>query len=219
MPPTVYNYTISTAFPNQKVYIPSLESQIRAALPAPAPQLDPSAGGIGANVTALDNCDIWFDAALDVAQEASLDAVVAAHTGIGVVATMFGTTEIANLPHAITEVGPVDWEAIGGVVTTPSFFNPDMSQLMGRVLGKIRTDGPGAKIKICETTDLGVKNDISPVLDLPDTGGTWQTFRLDTNQPPADSTWNEYKLVGQTGGVVTVEFQFTTFSMLQVLIV
>ena len=211
MPATDYLYTISTEFPNAKVYIPSLTSEIEASAIVTALQ------DINVKVTGLDNCDIWFVDALSAGDETILDGLVAAHTGIGIVASMMGTTEVANRPFEILEVGPA-WEDIGGVVTTPSFFDPDMTQLMGRILGKYKSNGVGAKVKIVETTDVGVSTDVSPELDLPNTGGTWQTFRLDTDTPPTDSVWSEFKFAGQTGGVGNVEFQFTTFSMLKVVI-
>lgn len=216
MPPTVYNYTISTAFPNQKVDIPSLTSEIETALPLPAPQIDLAAGGIGVNVTALDNCDIWFDAALDVAQEATLDGVVAAHSGFGTVATLIATEGIAGYPP--TAVVGAGWVTMSMTVTTPRFFAP-VAEILGRVLGQVMTDGLGAQWKITQETSLGVKTDMSPIEALPDTAGVFETVRIDSDVTPDDGSWNIYRLEINKNAVANVELQGMTFSMIHFKIV
>jgi hypothetical protein len=211
----VYNYTISTDFPNQKVDAESLASQIAAALPLPAPQLDEAAGGIGVRVTGPDNCDIWFDAALDAAQQLTLDGVVAAHSGYGTVASCFATAFIANLGTPIVGAG---WQVLAGLVTTPSWYAP-VDQIVGKVLGQVKTDGLGATLKIVQTTTGGVITDLSPATALPDTGGAWQAFTVNSDTPPGPETWNTYTVQVDKGAVANVEFRYASFSMLHVMVI
>lgn len=69
---TKYTYSISGDFPNQKVDSSRLTKEIQdSSIVATLERID----------TDGDDCDIWFDASLSGADQATLNALVAAHTG------------------------------------------------------------------------------------------------------------------------------------------
>jgi hypothetical protein len=72
MPWTDYNYSISTDFPNGKVFVKSLDSEIRASTIVTA---------LAGSSTSGDTCTITFKDALSVGDKTTLDGVVAAHQG------------------------------------------------------------------------------------------------------------------------------------------
>lgn len=74
--PTSYSYTVATAFPNAAVDLDSLTTQIQASAIVIA--LDHITVASGA-------CAVWFKDALSGGDEAVLDGIVAAHTGVPVV--------------------------------------------------------------------------------------------------------------------------------------
>jgi len=72
MPAQKYTYSISMAFPNAKVAPDRLTQEVRGSSIVTALDYINTAG---------DDCDIWFKAALASGEEATLDALVAAHSG------------------------------------------------------------------------------------------------------------------------------------------
>lgn len=70
--PTKYTYSISTDFPNGKVDTSRLKSEIQGSSISVALDYINTSG---------DDCDIWFKDVLGPADQTSLDAVVAAHSG------------------------------------------------------------------------------------------------------------------------------------------
>ena len=206
---TNYQYTISTAFPAGKVNGEYLQDTITFW------------SGITTAVSAInigvepDKCDIWFVDALSAGDEAILDAVVAAHPGYGVAASVEGTLTVVRTSLAI--VTDADWTVLGGLVTTPSFFSPILSQILGRVLGLHK--GDGGQIRIVE--EMAGQPDVvitNPPLDLPNVGATFTRFKKDTNVLLRDGTHNIYRVEARLNGATTLELEYAAVSMLKVII-
>lgn len=210
---TKYQYTISTQTANGKVNGNQLAYEIGVALPPPAPAIDP-ADGINTDIEP-DKLDIYMSAALDAGQQATLTATVAAHQGTGYVATMQGTLPLVNGEQAVTS--DLAWEVIEGVKTTPGFFSDDLNQIIARVVGEHR--GDGGQLSIMETVDgEGTEEKTSPPFDFPDTGGAWQTFKVDSNIPPRAGLRNLYRTDCRLNGAASLELRYTTISMIKVVV-
>lgn len=211
MAPTKYSYTISVDFPAAKVNVTQLIDTIRFD-PSITIALD-SGSGIVANY-ATDLCDIWFVDPLPVPDEAALNAVVAAHQGVGIVAEMPGSVRI--LDQDITE--DLTWQEIGSVITTPTFFVDDdpalLTELFGRLINQVM--GDGGEIKLVEEVAGQPDVDILPATALPNTGGLWQDTKFDSQVTPRDGVRNRYAAYARLNGAAACKVRSGSLSMIRV---
>jgi hypothetical protein len=210
--PTQYQYDI-TDTANDKVYIPQLTYEIDndAAI---AVKVD-AARGMDVNVEP-GKLDIYMTVALTAPQEAALTAVVVAHQGFGINAKMQGTVSLMELERAI--VSDVPWEVVEGVVTTPSFFDPDMTQIIARIIGEHKGDGG----ELCLTEDMTgevPEEKIVPAFAFPNVGAVWTRFKVDSNIPPRDGLRNIYQTKARLNGATNLSLRYATISMIVVRIV
>jgi hypothetical protein len=208
MPVTKYQYTISTQTANGKVFAPQLEYEINANV-AIAVLVDHIDTGI-----VPDKCDIYMADALTAPQEAALTATVAATQGYGINSIMQGTLPLVHGEAAVLNDA---WEVIEGVVTTPRFFDPDVSKIICRIIGEHKGDGG----QLCLTEDMdGVDEEkIVPAFDFPDVGAVWTRFKVDSNVPPRDGLRNIYKTRARLNGATNLSLRYATISMIVVNIV
>jgi len=203
---TNYQYTISTDFPNAKVNGEYLQDTI-----AFYSGIVTALSCINVNIEP-DKCDIWFVDPLSVGDEAILDAVVAAHQGFGIAVFVTGTAPVTILTKAV--VSDVSWETVFGIVTTPSFFWPTLTEIMGRVLGLYQ--GDGGELRIVEQmqgqADVVMASYAFPVAGSP------TRFRIDTTVPPRDGTHNIYQVECRLNGATNLTLQYTSFSMMKVIV-
>lgn len=210
MPVTKYQYTISTQTANGIVYLPQLDFDINS---------DAAIGiltdSMSAN-TEPDKLDIYMADALDAAQEAELTAVVAATQGFGINADIRGAIQLVKREEAI--ISDVPWELVEGVVTTPSFFDPDMTQILARIIGEHK--GDGGEMRLVEQMDGQPDEEkIVPVFVFPDTLGAWQKFKIDSNVPPRDGVRNVYRTDARLNGATNLTLRYATISMIVVKVV
>jgi hypothetical protein len=168
--------------------------------PAITIALDPG-GGINVNSPDPSKCNVWFVGPLPAPDLAALDALVAAHTGIGIVTTMFGSMPIP----AGDIVEDLTWQELESIITTPSFFvdgfPAQLSSILGRVI--IQVKGDGGQIQLVEQIEGQPDVVIAGPQALPDTAGAWVTIKMDTHTPPRDGVRNRYCTVAQLNGATS----------------
>jgi hypothetical protein len=210
MPVTKYQYTISTQTANGKVYIPQLTYDVDndGAIVIAVDHMD-------ANIEP-DKLDIYMADALTAPQEAALTVAVAAHQGYGINATMQGTLQLVKKEESI--VSDVPWEVIEGVVTTPSFFDPDLTSIICRIIGEHK--GDGGQLRLVEDVDgQGEEEKINPFYEFPNVGPTWTRFKIDSNVPPRDGLRNVYRTDCRLNGAASLDLRYCTISMIVVKVV
>jgi len=171
------------------------------------------------------SCDIRafkFDAALSDFEKESLDARMAE------LGYSFGWVSPPGPPpaafYASSKIVPGEesvasqtWEVIGGVVTNPSFFIPDLNKALGKLLGQAKVSGSGAQIRVVEEKEGEADVVVIGPFDVPDSGGAWVVF----NQPShtvARSGDLIYRVEAQLNGATSMEVRFTTMSLLELVV-
>ena len=204
MPVTKYQYTISTDFPNAKVNVEQLQNEILQ-----NPGITILVEHIDANVEP-DKCDIFMADALPAPEIPVLDGIVAAHQGIGYATTLLGTLTALSEPVAVTE--DLNWQMLYRLRTTPTFFTNSMPELLARLIGEHK--GDGGEITIVEgVTGEPDVDIIAPPFALPDTAGSWEPFKADSNVPPREGLRNSYSIMARLNGATSLEMRFTTATM------
>jgi hypothetical protein len=200
MSSTLYDYEIATAFPNQKANGASLKNEIIDS--SIVTELE------GINVNPFDHqgyCDIWFVDALTSPEEDALNAIIAAHQGNPPPELSFRASSCVKNGKA-TVTSDTEWEDIGGVVTTLSFFIPDVEHAWGRLSGQVKVTGSGAKLRVIRQSDGLVCTPADVVLS--DTGGGWSivSFWANQNQPAGP---DRFILQGKLDGATSLEINGT----------
>jgi hypothetical protein len=212
MPVTNYQYDV-TDTANNKVYVPQLTYEINN--DAAIGVLVDDSKGINVNVNP-GKIDICMADLLTAPQETALDAVVAAHQGWGINASMQGTLQLVNKEDSI--ISDVPWEVVDGVVTTPRFFDPDVTKIICRIIGEHK--GDGGQLRLVEKVDGEADEEkIFPFFDFPDVGPTWTRFKVDSNVPPRDGLRNIYRTDCRLNGATNLTLRYATISMILVKVV
>jgi len=158
--------------------------------------------------TGLTAVSFHFPTDLSQDEQTALDAVVAAHQGVPPIEVVFhASSSLVGQPVEVTAPGG-EWEEIGGAVTTPSFFTPNVAACKGRIVGEYKTQGSGAKLRICED---GVD---SGQFEVPDSGGVWTKMQWYSTTAPTVGT-HSYTLEGQLNGASSFSVKFTAVSLLE----
>ncbi len=109
------------------------------------------------------------------------------------------------------------WQLLGGVVSNPAFFIPNISAALGRFVTAYNTVGSGAQIRISEDDSLGgpVKFLRTTPTELPDTSGSWkQDVHLDTTTV-LRPTRNMYLIEGRLNGATSASVGFASITLLE----
>lgn len=106
------------------------------------------------------------------------------------------------------------WEALGGAVSHPQFFIPDLTKALGVIDLEIKTSGATAELRIEEQTDGG--DNIVAAATLPDTAGVWTRFQLSSAGTPPAAGKNTYELQGRLNGAASLEVRYATLSLLEI---
>lgn len=198
-----YSYEL-TEFQNDLVAEDRLKLEIEATISPP-----PALVGITTreNPGASSTCGVKFAAELDAAQKAALDAIVAAHSGAPVpVPTFRASSTLIGLESEISAVG--GFEVLGGVVTTPDFFSPNLAALVSRIVGEYNAIGTGAELRVVEDggTVLGS-------LELAE-AADWTKMQWFTTTPPSAGT-HHYTLEGRLNGATSASVRFVSMTLLE----
>jgi hypothetical protein len=156
--------------------------------------------------------DLIFDVAPTGASKTALDGVVAAHNGENVpeTARFLASSKIQQGKQTI--VGDASWDEIGGVVTQPDEFHPDMSRLKARVRGSCKTTGATGQVRLVQEGSPDTQLHTGD-WTLPDTSGAWQTFDFLTDVDPSAGE-STFRLDGRLNGATAVEVRFVSLTML-----
>lgn len=107
-----------------------------------------------------------FESGLSAGEQATLVAIVAGHDG-GLVNTAYhASSTLVTDEKAITEVSA--WQELGGIMTNPSYFVPDMERALGRIVGMVKVTGTTVELRL---TEDGTPIGSTKVLDS--TSGAW----------------------------------------------
>jgi hypothetical protein len=154
---------------------------------------------------------VGFASSLSGGEETALDALVAAHTGAPPTQVIWHASSVlAECPHGAEATDP-NWDELGGTVTTPDFFTDTPQNCKGRVVGMVKTNGTGAKLRLREDDDTP-----SGGYDVPDTSGEWQAMQWFTPDNATAGT-HSYILEGQlpTSGATQLEVKYVAVSLLE----
>jgi len=198
-----YTKSISEDFPSQKIHSGVLKSVIEA--------LELSSATIQCINTDDDVCSIVFDVEPSSGDKTSVDGVVAAHTGNApLVVTWHASSVLTDSEQTVTAIDP-DWEEVGGAVTTPDFFTSNVSACKGRVVGMVKANGAGAKLRLKE----GVSSP-SGGYSVPDTEGGWMEMQWFAPDAPTAGT-HQYTLEGQlpVSGATELKVKYVAVSLLE----
>lgn len=152
-----------------------------------------------------------FPTDLSSSEQTALDALVAAHTGAAPLEVKWHASSVlTDHEESITDTDP-GWTELGGAVTTPSFFTPNVAACKGRVVGLCKTNGTGVKLRLRENSTTP-----SSAQELPDTGGVWQPMQWFSPDAPTEGT-HQYTLEGQlpTSGATEAAVKYVAVSLLE----
>jgi len=203
-----YDY-LNTDFPNDTFNEDSLKLEVQAN-ESITTTLDyiRSHENVGEGTTTVS-----FGFALELSQDeqTALDEVVAAHQGNPPIQVKWHASSVlTDSEKTVAAVDP-EWTELGGAVTTPSFFTPNVQNCKGRVVGKVKSNGTGAKIRLRENTTIP-----SGGYDVPDTGGEWVNMQWFSPDAPTEGT-HEYTLEGQlpVAGATQLAVKYVAVSLLE----
>lgn len=150
---------------------------------------------------------VWFDGVLSAEDEAELQSIVSTHNPPTATLRFHATSKLVNGDTVITAVDP-EWQEVGGTVTSPDFFTKCLQNCLGRVVGQYKTQGAGAKLRLCQdATEVGN-------FDLPDSQGEWALMQWSTYGPP-EAGAHAYVLCGQKNGADSCEVRYASVSLLE----
>lgn len=152
-----------------------------------------------------------FATDLSSAEQTALSAIVAAHPGTPPTTVTFHASSVLTDAEAtVTDTDP-NWTELGGSVTTPDFFTSNLAYCKGRVVGQVKSNGTGGKLRVRE-------DDSTPTggFDVPDTEGEWTQMQWFTSDAPTAGT-HVYTLEGQlpSSGATVVMVRRVAISLLE----
>lgn len=157
---------------------------------------------------------------LSPGDEATFDAIIAAHTGIAAVTSMKASNPVVGATHSVTE--DITWELLAEIITTPSFFTEDLADLVGRIVGSYKATAGGGgelpQIKVIEKVTGEADEDKLPPYNMA-AQATFTNFGVSTTVPVRDGYHNHYCVMARLNGSALFELQWTTLSMLDAKIV
>lgn len=162
------------------------------------------------------DCIFTFADVLPAPDEAALDAICAAHTGVRVVTTMESSSPVVVGEVSVTE--NATWQTIAEVTTTPSFFTDNLADLFGRIVGEYKAVAGGGgelpQIQVCEkVAGLPDEDKMNPPIDMA-AAADWVTFGESTNVVVRNGYHNIYVFQARLNGAASFEMKWTTMSMI-----
>jgi hypothetical protein len=142
---------------------------------------------------------------LTAGEVATLDGVVASHTGESVPTPKYEVRGSAPIVTGVAAILSVGYTETGGTTADPrAALRKPLDEAHGLVVGTYRAIGSGALLKLTQN-DL----DISAEFALTDTANVWTTFVFGTNAALAASR-NIYALQAKLGGATLAEIKFVS---------
>lgn len=167
-----------------------------------------SSENVETEVTTVTFC---FSTDLSGDEQTALDILIAAHPGTPPTTVLFHASSVLTDQNSSALDTDPDWTELGGAVTTPIFFTSNLPYCLGRVVGEVKTNGIGAKLRVRES-------DTTPTggYDVPDTGGSWVTMQWFAPDAPTPGT-HKYTLEGQlpSSGSTVLDVRYVAISLLE----
>lgn len=161
--------------------------------------------------TGITTVTFEFASELSGDEQTALSALVAAHPGTPPTRVRrHATSVLTPYEKAVTETDP-SWTKLGVSVTTPDFFTQNLFACKGRVVGRVKSNGTGGKLRIREDAEIP-----SGGYDVPDTQGEWEEMQWFSPDAPTAGT-HTYILEGQlpTSGATVIEVEGVAISLLE----
>lgn len=127
----------------------------------------------------------------------------------------FPLASVSLVPLEAVLVNPDDYDLLGGVVSNPSAFLPDIKRAFGLLNGAFRVDGDGAALRVVEDK-AGVRRVMGEFV-LGDTAGAWVPQKFKTESPSASDVDMVYTLEGTLGGAKSASVRFVSLSLMEAL--
>ncbi len=102
------------------------------------------------------------------------------------------------------------WEDVDGLVTAIGAITLRWDRAIGRAIGQVKVSGSGFEMRIVKG-DPAVSMNLTPYAH-PDTGGAWQIFAFQTDDPP-DSGLTTYRIQARLTGATSADLRFTNLSV------
>jgi hypothetical protein len=163
---------------------------------------------VGTGVTTV---TFHFPTDLSAGEETALDSLVAAHTGVAPTRVIWHASSVlTDHEMSATDTDP-GWTELGGTVTTPDFFTANPQNCKGRIVGMVKSNGTGGKLRLREDDDTP-----SGGYDVPDTSGAWQAMQWFTPENATAGT-HTYTLEGQlpSSGATQLLVKYVAVSLLE----
>ena len=152
-------------------------------------------------------CVLTFEESLSSGDETTLNGIVAAHDGVHVCYRFHAASTLVQGEVAVTETS--EWQTLGGVVTTPSFFCRDVSKLLARIIGSIKSDGNGLEIRVMENGSTVLASQ-----SFDSTSDVWTQVKFYSSTSPGSGT-SEYTLQARLNSATSGSVRFFSMSLLE----
>lgn len=161
--------------------------------------------------TGVTTVTFHFPTDLSSGEETALDSLVAAHTGTPPTQVIWHASSVLTDQEASATDTDPGWTELGGTVTTPDFFTATPQNCKGRVVGMVKSNGTGGKLRLREDDDTP-----SGGYDVPDTSGAWQAMQWFTPDNATAGT-HTYTLEGQlpSSGATQLLVKYVAVSLLE----
>lgn len=101
------------------------------------------------------------------------------------------------------------WGHISGIICSPDFFGNSITEYKPRLVCDLNVSGTGAQVRILEDdVELGT-------IDLPDTSGSWQTFKSYFEVTLSAGT-HRYTIEGQLNGASSAQIRYGSLALIHV---
>lgn len=197
------------------VQVGSLQMQIEGWQPAPPSKavnyIDANSYPIGEGAIEVHFVDTAPNAISD-ADKAIVDAVVAAHAGLQ--GADFKASSKMVEQAELDIIQDVTWQVLGGVVTNPSYFVPNVAAAFGKIICISKAVGDTAQLRVVER-DLSDNTEVVCCeKTIPETANM-EAFDFNTETPPRFGTM-EYRIEGRLNGATSAAVGFVSMSLFKV---
>jgi hypothetical protein len=213
--------TISTAyydlsFPKyllQGVDVHKLDRELRAgSYSAGVECMGVQARKLSINGVVYYHTEVAFSGTPIAADQTEVESLIAVHDGQPPVDAVFvSSSKVVSGEKAIQSTS---WETLGGVVTSPSYFVPDLSEVFARIVGSAKTTGGTIELRFVEENGSGDTVLHSSAWEVSDTSGAWAPISFTTNVAPTEGTY-AYRLDGKLGTASSASVRFMSASLLR----
>jgi hypothetical protein len=160
------------------------------------------------------NVHVGFTRDLTAPEQAALDAVVAAHSGVET-SIVFHSTALVLGPAA--QVTSTDtWQEMGGVITNPGFFIADLTRAFGQLTGQAKVVGTGAEVRLVEEVD-GVQH-VLITGTLVDTSNAWAVASWTSVGVPQSGGERPILLQARLNGATSAWLRYMSATLMEMII-